>query len=90
MLGLSKNLQPPPCHPKKKRELLIDKLAYLVEYGRTAGLEEAVLDQLYSDTLARIGVSTIETNEPLQKAAVRLTNMGLYKDAMVFFRKISS
>jgi hypothetical protein len=85
--NLAANMQTDLTDPEKASRLLTDKLAYLVEYGRAVGLEQKTIEQLFSSTLDRVALSTRERVQYFQRAATRLAERGLYKDALVMFLK---
>lgn len=66
--------------------MLIDKLSYIVEYGRTVGKLEGLIDDLYRDIFGKVKLVTNKSISHLHQAATRLNDMGLYSDALAFFR----
>lgn len=66
--------------------MLIDKLSYIVEYGRTVGKLEELIEELYRDIFGKVKLATAKSVNHLHQEATRLNNIGLYSDALAFFR----
>lgn len=67
--------------------MLTDKLLYVVEFGRAVGELDQTIDELYKDILGRIELPTVESIQHFHRGATRLSDMGYYKDALMFFER---
>lgn len=84
---LAEHLRPSPVSPERTAMMLIDKLCYIVEFGRMLGQLDKVIDGLYQDILPRLELPTKRSIQHLHKVATRLNDMGFFKDALMFFQK---
>ena len=66
--------------------MLINKLLHIVEYGRTVGKLEELIDGLCRDIFGKLKLGTTKGVNHLYQAATRLNDMGFYDDALTFFR----
>lgn len=67
--------------------MFIDKLCYIVEFGRILGGLDGLIDELYGSLLSGLRLQTERSIQHLHKAATRLNDLGFFKDALIIFQK---